>query len=177
MEYVTEGRRREDILRHFFGDLREEEIYSYGALKDKLFQELTHEITLITGALEFLEAIDAAGLTMALGTSAGRSRAEETLQRLGLRGHFRSVVTGDDVSHGKPDPAVFIQAAESMGIEPANVLVCEDAVPGVQAAKRAGMKCLAIASEARRHLLEMAGADRVVEDFSSVRLHELRGMF
>ena len=64
-----------------------------------------------------------------------------------------------------------------MGITPGDILVCEDAVNGVEAAKIAGMKCLAIASNGRTPLLQQAGADRVVADFTEVRLEELQGLF
>ena len=177
LEFVVEGHKREEILRHFMGELREEQVREYGRLKDEFFSEVAHEVTAIPGAVEFIEKVSSEGLVLAIGTSAARKRAEETLNAFQLKSHFRAVVTGDDVSEGKPDPAVFQIAAVGLKLAARDVLVCEDAVPGVQAAKSAGMKCLAIAANGRKALLERAGADVVVEDFRRVRLEELRNWF
>ena len=83
----------------------------------------------------------------------------------------------DDVKKGKPDPSIFRLASDGLKVEPAHILVCEDAVSGVEAAKAAGMKCLAIAANGRGPLLEKAGADRVVPDFSAASLEDLSGLF
>jgi HAD superfamily hydrolase (TIGR01509 family) len=177
LEFVVEGHKREEILRHFMGELREEEVREHSALKDEFFRAVAHEVTVIPGIPELIERASSESVVLAIGTSAARKRAEEMLNGFGLKSHFRVVVTGDDVQRGKPDPAVFQMAAEGMGLSAGNVLVCEDAVPGVQAAKSAGMKCLAVAANGRRALLERAGADAVVEDFREVSVGELRHLF
>lgn len=177
LEFVVEGHKREEILRHFLGELSEEEVRQYGALKDKYFADFAHEVSAVPGVLDFIHQAEAAGLALAVGTSAGRRRAEEMLERLGLRARLRAIVTGDEVRAGKPDPAVFQVAAEQLGVPSQNVLVCEDAVAGVQAAKRAGMKCLAIAANGRRTLLETAGADWVVQDFTHTSLQQITALF
>lgn len=177
LDFVVEGHKREEILRHFMGELREEEVRKYSTLKDELFRDVAHEVTVIPGVFEFIERASSEGIVLAIGTSAARKRAEEMLSGFRLKSHFRVVVTGDDVQRGKPDPAVFQMAAEGLGLSAGNLLVCEDAVPGVEAAKSAGMKCLAVAANGRRALLERAGADAVVEDFRNVSVGELRHLF
>jgi beta-phosphoglucomutase len=177
LEFVVEGHKREQILRHFLGELGEEEVRQYGALKDKYFADVAHEVSAVSGVLDFVDEAEAAGLALGVGTSAGRRRAEEMLERLGLRSRLHAIVTGDEVRAGKPDPAIFQVAAEQLGIASRNVLVCEDAVAGVQAAKRAGMKCLAIAADGRRMLLETAGADWVVQDFTHTTLEQITALF
>jgi HAD superfamily hydrolase (TIGR01509 family) len=174
LEFVVEGHKREEILRHFMGELREKEVREYSALKDEFFADVAHEVTVIPGVLEFIERALSEGVVLAIGTSAARKRAQETLNGFRLESHFRAIVTGDDVQRGKPDPAVFQMAAQGLGLSAGNILVCEDAVPGVQAAKSAGMKCLAVAANGRRALLERVGADAVVEDFRRVGLDDLR---
>ncbi len=64
------------------------------------------------------------------------------LQKLGLKERFRVVVTGDDVTKGKPDPALYLKAAQGLEIDPLELIAFEDAVAGVKAAKAAGMKCI-----------------------------------
>lgn len=177
LAFVLEGRKREDILRHFLGDLSEEQVRHYGAKKEELFRGSAQELKTIDGLPDFLEQLEAAGLPLALASSASRSRAEYMLKGLELKARFEVIVTGDDVAKGKPDPAIFQLAARGLGLGPENLLVCEDAVSGVEAAKVAGMKCLAIAANGRGPLLKQAGADVVVPDFTEARLHELRGLF
>jgi len=177
MPFIREGQKREDILRHFLGDLTPEQVQCYGAQKAVLFKNSTLELKTINGLPDFMAQVAAAGLAIAVGSSASRSRVEETLNQLNLKRYFRVIVTGDDVAQGKPDPAIFLQAARGLGVAPENILVCEDAVAGVKAAKAAGMKCLAIAANGRDHLLEKAGAGKVAQDFVSVRLDDLYRLF
>jgi beta-phosphoglucomutase len=177
LQFVLEGYKREVILRHFLGDLSAPELEHYGAMKDALFRDALHELKTVAGFLAFFDSLQAAGLPVALASSASRWRAEYILDRLRIRRVFRAIVTGDDVADGKPDPEIFRAAARSLGAEPEDILVCEDAVAGVEAAKRAGMKCLAIAANGRASLLQTAGADHVVSDFTAVDLPELRRLF
>jgi beta-phosphoglucomutase len=114
---------------------------------------------------------------MAVASSASRSRVKFVLAQLNLTSSFQVVITGDDVTPGKPDPKIFRMAAKALGVEARNILVCEDAVNGVEAAKTAGMKCLAIAANGRGPVLEKAGADLIVSDFTAVNLEELHKLF
>lgn len=175
--FVLEGQKREDILRHFLGDLTPEQVKHYGAKKEALFRDSAMELKTVRGLPEFLDRLHSAGLPVALASSASRSRATYMLEQLDLKRRFSVVVTGDDVRKGKPDPSIFHLAADRLKTSPANILVCEDAVSGVEAAKAAGMKCLAIAANGRGPLLQKAGADRVVDDFSAANLDDLRGLF
>ena len=175
--FILEGQKREDILRHFLGNLSEEQVKQYGAKKEALFRDSVPELKMVRGLREFLDRLQRARLPLALASSASRGRAAYMLEQLDLARRFSVVVTGDDVRKGKPDPSIFHMAADGLKIEPSQILVCEDAVSGVEAAKAAGMKCLAIAANGRGPLLERAGADRVVPDFSAASLDELRGLF
>jgi HAD superfamily hydrolase (TIGR01509 family) len=177
LAFVLEGAKREEILRHFLGDLTNEQINIHGAEKERRFQTLAGELKLVNGVADFLAQVDAAGLPMAVATSGSRGRAEQTLESFNLRSHFRAITTGDDVARGKPDPALFLLAARSLRVDAESVLVCEDAVSGVVAAKSAGMKCLAIAANSRGPRLKQAGADLVMDDFTKVRLDDLIRLF
>ena len=175
--FILEGQKREDILRHFLGDLTQEQVRQYGAKKEALFRDSVPELKTVRGLREFLDRLQESGLPLALASSASRRRASYMLEQLDLARRFSVVVTGDDVKKGKPDPSIFHLAADGLEVEPSEILVCEDAVSGVEAAKAAGMKCLAIAANGRGPLLEKAGADRVVQDFSAASLDELRALF
>jgi beta-phosphoglucomutase len=177
LEFVVEGQKREAILRHFLGDLSPNQIRHYGDAKNLFLRDAIPELKTVNGLSQFLRQVETARLPIALASSASRSRVELVLAQLNLKRSFKVVVTGDDVFQGKPDPAIFRIAAEGLGIEPRNILVCEDAVNGVEAAKAAGMKCLAIATDGRGPILEKAGADRIMPDFTSAKLEELCELF
>jgi beta-phosphoglucomutase len=177
LSLVQEGAKREEILRHFLGELTPAQITLYGNEKDRLYQAGASQVKLVPGFLEFLGQIEAAGLPSAVATSGSRPRVEQALEAFKLRSRFRAVVTGEDVAHGKPDPALFLLAADAMQSDPKCILVCEDAIAGVIAAKAAGMKCLAIAAEGRGPLLKDAGADLIVPDFSDTNVEDVRRTF
>jgi HAD superfamily hydrolase (TIGR01509 family) len=177
LAFVLEGGKREEILRHFLGELDEHQIKVYGEEKQRLFQQREHQMKIVRGFVNFLAELKLAGFPVAIATSGSRRRVEHTLELLGLRHRFGVMVTGDDVSMGKPDPALFLLAAQGLQLKAGNILVCEDAVSGVVAAKAAGMKCLAVAANGRGPRLKKAGADIVIEDFTWARLEDIGRLF
>ncbi|MCC5844142.1 MAG: HAD family phosphatase [Verrucomicrobia bacterium] len=90
------------------------------------------------GARELLEWLRARGVPMAVATSSRRVQAEDKLGRTGLRNFFEVIVGGDEISRGKPDPEIFLVAAERLGVEARGCVVFEDSGPGIEAAERSG---------------------------------------
>jgi HAD superfamily hydrolase (TIGR01509 family) len=177
IEFVVEGHKRSEILRYFLGDLTDEQIALHGEMKERFFKHAGLELKTIRGFDQFFQQTEEAKIACAIASSAGRARVESTLLRFNLKHRFHAVVAGDDVAHGKPDPEIFRLAASRLRLSRDEVLVCEDAVNGVHAAKAAGMRCLALATQGRERLLQKAGADKVVEDFSAVHLDQLQELF
>jgi HAD superfamily hydrolase (TIGR01509 family) len=177
LDFVLDGRKREEILRYFLGEMEPSTIAQYGALKDEMLQQLGEGLRPLPGVMEFLNSLSQAGMRMALATSAGRRRTRGTLEELGLTHYFEAIVTGDDVGKGKPDPAIYRLAAERLAETPESLLVVEDAVSGVKSARAAGMRCLGVASKQRAEALRDAGADPVISDFRSLSLSRLRASF
>jgi|ERR1044071_9194659 HAD superfamily hydrolase (TIGR01509 family) len=177
LAFVMEGAKREEILRRFLGDLTPEQIERYGAEKERLYKARASKLKLVSGVAGFLKQVDAAGVPLAIATSGSRRRVEGTLDAFGLLSRFHTIVTAEDVARGKPDPALFYLAASRLRVAADQTLVCEDAVAGIAAARNAGMKCMAIAAKGRRKLLQEAGADLVIEDFTETRLGNVRRLF
>ena len=101
----------------------------------------------LPGAHEFIARCRKKGFILALATSADKIKMEVNLREIGLsRGTFHSIITGGDVEKKKPFPDIYIKAAKSIGFEPNECLVVEDAVSGIKAGKAAGCKCLAVTS-------------------------------
>jgi HAD superfamily hydrolase (TIGR01509 family) len=108
------------------------------------------------------------GWHVALATGSMAAEAELALGVLGIRDRFQVVITRQDCVRGKPDPEPFLRAADGLGLAPARCLVVEDAPGGIQAAKRAGMRCLAVTHSCPRERLQ--GADWIVDDLGAVDL-------
>jgi beta-phosphoglucomutase-like phosphatase (HAD superfamily) len=107
-----------------------------------------------------------AGLVLAVGSSAPLANVEMTLEGLGRKQAFSAIVTGSDVTQGKPDPRVFLLAAQRMGIKPSHCAVIEDAPAGITAAVTGGMTAIA--------LLGTATADRFPQAHLVIEsLHQL----
>jgi beta-phosphoglucomutase len=177
LDFILEGCKRAEILRHFLGELAPEQIAEYGNRKDELLQRHSDAVQAMPGVVEFLDRLSEAGIPSAVATSASRRRAVGTLEELGLANCFHAIVTGDDVSAGKPDPAIYQLAAQHLRESPEHLLAVEDAASGVKSARAAGMRCLGVASERRAPLLRAAGANPVIADFRSFSFDQLHTCF
>lgn len=121
----------------------------------------------LPGAADFVRACRAKGLRTALATSADRDKMIYTMNEIGLSlDSFDACVNGLEVERKKPFPDIYLQAARLVDTDPADCLVVEDAVNGVQAARAAGARCLALTSSFTEE--ELAGADWFGANLSEV---------
>jgi beta-phosphoglucomutase len=157
------GRTSRDILVRRFGDeLSIDRIRELDARKEAHFcDELRRHFPEMDGAVELIDALSADGFRLAIGSSGPPENIRLCLEKLDRKSKFSAVVTGQDVERGKPDPQVFLIAAERLGIAPENCAVVEDAVHGIEAASRAGMKRIGLAGTVTRE--KLAAADLVVD--------------
>lgn len=143
----TFGQRNDSILPQWLGvDAPADRIQRVGDTKEELYRKLIREggIQLLPGALEWVRRLHAVGWAQAIASSAPRANIDVVLEVLGLTEDFQSVVSAEDVTKGKPDPQVFLTAAARLDTPPARCIVVEDAVPGVEAARRAGMRSIGV---------------------------------
>ncbi|PZA06090.1 MULTISPECIES: HAD family phosphatase [unclassified Meiothermus] len=137
-----------------------------------LEREYVEATDVLPGVREWIAQAQAAGLGLAVASSSGRSWVEGHLRRLGLREFFSVLRTRDDVERTKPDPALFLRAAEGLGVEPAEALVIEDSLNGIRAAKAAGMRVVAVPNPLTRYS-DLSGADLVIPSLAEVPLNAL----
>lgn len=109
----------------------------------QLLAELTAE-SILPGVLDLLNILKNKGIKVAIGSSS--KNACMILERIGLRESFDAIVDGNRIKHSKPDPEVFLLAAEYLGLTPDECVVIEDAAAGIDAALRAGMKAVGVGS-------------------------------
>ncbi len=138
-------------------------------LKNSWYVEMIKEMKpdeILPGAEEFLLMVRNAGLKTALGSASKNSRT--ILEKVGLIELFDSIIDGNNVSASKPDPEVFLKGAESLGLNPADCVVFEDAIAGVEAALAGGMKVVGIGDSAN-----LNGANLVVAGLHEMNLDKL----
>lgn len=131
---------------------------------DLRIEALRGSVRAMPGAHEIIARARLAGLPIALATSGMRIHADISLEETGLAGSFDSETTGDEVTRGKPAPDLFLMAAERIGIEPVDAIVLEDSPLGVEAAKAAGMRAIAVLGHPGREVDFPVPPDVVVEN-------------
>lgn len=129
-------------------------------------------LNVFPGVKELLHDCRQAGLLLAVASSADLIKVRANLETIGLPIKFwDTVITGEDVTHKKPAPDIFLAAAARIGVPPEACVVVEDAVNGVQAAKSAGMRCVAVATSFSEDQLRQA--DVVRPSIAQVSLQDL----
>ena len=131
-----------------------------------IFGEIVHgQLNPLRGVREFIDRCRAHGVKTAVATSADLMKMEINLREIGLSAEtFDATVNGLEVVHKKPSPEIYLTAAQRIGVEPNHCLVVEDAINGVQAAKSAGMYCLALTTSFNAEQLNQA--DWICKDLS-----------
>ncbi len=132
-----------------------------------LFYEMAKgKMEALPGVHEFIERVKAMNMKTAVATSASRYKMKINLSLIGFtESTFDTIVTGEDITENKPHPEIFIKAATNLGLKPLECLVVEDAPGGVQAAKSAGCKCMAVMTSFSEK--ELSKADWIVKDLKS----------
>jgi beta-phosphoglucomutase family hydrolase len=143
----TAGRTGVEVMRELFPALSDEDAHALVREKEAIYRDLfAPRFQEIAGFSAFARAAKAAGVRVACATAGDPDNIRFALGGLGMRDFFDAAVGAHDVARGKPDPDLFLLAAQRMGVEPRQCLVFEDAPLGIEAARRAGMRAVAITS-------------------------------
>lgn len=121
----------------------------------------------IPGSLELIEELREAGFKLAVASSSIRAFIDTVLGTLDIRNRFDAIVSIEDVERGKPDPEIFLLAARRMGVKPIECFVIEDAISGIKAAKRAGMRSILLI---RDKVPLDVDPDAVIEDLRDINI-------
>jgi beta-phosphoglucomutase family hydrolase len=141
--------------------------------KEAIYREIIREqgIKALPGVESWLRTLREAGIACVIGSSTHRENITTTLDVLGLADFFAAIVTAEDVKRGKPDPEVFLTAAERIDVEPSHGVVFEDALVGIAAAKAAGIRVVAVTTTEARG--KLAHADWVVDRLDELSVAQL----
>lgn len=137
-------------------------------------QAMRGQLKTLPGALALLESIREENIPQAIGSSAPQKNIDAIVDELGLNNVFDALVSAAEMP-GKPDPAVFLTAAEKIQAPAAQCIVLEDAIAGVEAARKAGMKCIAITTTNAAGSLH--AAHRIINRFDEISVRDLISLF
>ena len=140
------------------------------SVKNEWYKEFINQMTaseILPGVTNFIDLVKSHGYQTALGTAS--RNASLILERIGMKKTFDAIIDGNQVTKAKPDPEVFLKASAALNLEPSQCVVFEDAIAGLEAAHRAGMKCIGVGDQ--KTLTE---ADRVIPGFVNVNLSLLQ---
>lgn len=153
------------------------EIERLSRRKEMLYRDVLREtgVEPLPGVAALLDALRTAAVPCAIASSTELENISTVLGVLGFREYFQAIVSADDVTRGKPDPEVFLLAAERLGISPQQCIVFEDAVVGIRAGHTAGMKVVGVATTNPAAALDTA--DRVVCRLDELDVNELAHWF
>ena len=149
--------------------LSEEEKIEWATRKNAWYLELVLKMTpneVLKGVPAFLKSLRANGIKIALGSASKNSRL--ILEKIKMIEFFDVIIDGNDLTRGKPDPQVFLLGAEAIGCKPADCVVFEDALAGVQAGKAGGMKVIGVGDAKILH-----EADFVIKGFEEMTIERL----
>jgi beta-phosphoglucomutase family hydrolase len=171
------GRRNRDNLRHVFGDaLSEERMREYQAEKEEAYRRTFRPfLAPVPGLVELLDAARTAGWKLAVATSAPPENIDFVLDGLDLRKRFDAVVGEAEVRHAKPDPEIYLTAAQRLGVRPSHCVVFEDSLAGVASGGAAGMPVVGITTT--HPASELPGCALHAADFRSLSVAALEQLF
>lgn len=167
------GRTNKDWIANLFrNQLTWEEQRKFAAEKEQLFREIYEkDIKPVNGLIPFLDELKKNDIPRAIATSAPRENVDFTVEKTGISSYFDIILDESHVSVGKPDPEIYLKTAGALKYDPANCIVIEDSLSGVESAKRAGCKVIGITTTHAKE--EFNNVDLVIDDFSGLTLDQL----
>jgi len=178
---ATFGRTSRDIIRTYWRPgLDQDTVRQLDDRKESLYREIVEgDFPAMSGAVELIDDLERSGWALGVGSSGPRENVALALDRLGRADAFSAVITGEDVERGKPHPEVYARACERLERPPGRCVVIEDAPAGIESARGAGARTVALLSRGRRREdFQETRPDLVVEslgELSAGRLAALIG--
>lgn len=169
------GRQNQDIIPMILGINDPNEVTRLADRKEQIYRDLVRaDPPIVEGAVELVRSLHEHGVKLSVGSSAPAANVHLIVDAMDLRDVFDALVTGDEVTRGKPDPEVFQTCAAKIGCAPQNCVVVEDAPAGIEAAVRAG--CCAVAVLIHHEACAFHGATETVHALSELTSDSLMAL-
>ena len=167
------GRTNKDAVEHIYNKkMSEEEAAQYYLKKEEIYRTIYEPVIgPIAGLPEFLQELEDNNIIMAIATSGIQENIDFMFEHVPIKKFFKKIIKANDIEKGKPDPEIFLKAAEELGVPPKNCVVFEDSISGVQAGKAANMRVVALTTTHSKE--ELKEADLVIEDYKELDFKRL----
>ncbi len=167
------GKRSDTIIKSVLGrKIKQGEIMAIIREKDETFRQLMGQnIRPLPGVLKLITSLKEHGFKIAIASSAPTDNIQLITRSLKIHNRFDAIISGWEVNKGKPYPQTFLLAAEKLGVEAEDCIVIEDAISGVTASKRAGMRCIAVTNTTSRE--ELREADLIIDTLEEITIDDL----
>ena len=178
---MTFGMRNENIIPNFFGNwidvTNQEEVTRLADRKEEIYREIiiSDGIEPLPGVRDLLQSLKSEEIACSIASSTPIANIETVMGMIELSDYFDAITAAEDVSNGKPNPEVFLKAAEKIKVDPKNCVVFEDAHVGIEAGLAANMQVIAVATT---HPVESLGnAHMVTENLESIDAEKIMELF
>lgn len=161
-----------DLMKAVYGDIYSlEELKKMSDDKEIIFRDIYRgNIVPIDGYLEFLNEIKSKNILVGIASNAIKLNVDLTLKELGIYDLFDSIICGDEVNYGKPNPEMFNKTISYFKVNKANCLVFEDSIEGITAANNAGVKVIGVTSSNSSEILKNAGCVETINNYLNYHL-------
>ncbi len=173
----TFGQQSPSIVRELVGQEADELLVrKWANLKESYYREMVKgKLRPLPGVLKIIYRLKSLGFKLAVGSSGPSENVELLLDTLKIKHNFNVVISSEEVQKGKPEPDVFLIAAKALNLPPKNCIVIEDAPVGIQAAKAAGMNCIALTTTHNKE--ELNGAQIISKDLTEISINDIINLF
>jgi len=170
---VTFGQQSIPITRKLVGtDVDQALVEKWADLKERYYREMVKDkLEPLPGAIELIKSLKKHDFKLAVGSSGPLENVELLLTSLNIKQYFDVIITAEDVKNGKPAPDVFLIAAEQLQLKSEDCIVIEDAPVGIEAAKRANMKSIALTTTHAKE--ELNNANLIAKDLSDININDI----
>ena len=170
------GRTNKEWITNLFGrTLTPEELYAYAEEKEEMFRKMYEkDIKEVKGLTAFLNEAELLKIKMAIGTSAPRSNVDFVLKHTGIERFFSAMLDESNVTHGKPNPEIYINCAKALNLPSSQCIVFEDSLSGVASGRAAGCPVVGVSTT---HTAAELGTKVTIKDFTEMNPQQIIDAF
>ena len=164
-----------ELMTSVFGDIyTKDELEKMSDDKEVIFRDIYRsKIFPINGLRKFLDSLKKNNILLSIGSNAIRKNVLMTIKELGITNYFSSIICGDEVSKGKPDPEMYIETLSNLKVNKNECIIFEDSIEGVTAAKNANIKAIGVTSSQSSETLKSVGAFKTIEDYTKISIDNI----
>ena len=164
-----------ELMSSVFGDTyTKDELEKMSDDKEVIFRDIYRsKIFPINGLIQFLDNLKKNNILLSIGSNAIRKNVLMTIEELSITNYFSSIICGDEVSKGKPDPEMYIKTLSNLKVNKNECIIFEDSIEGVTAAKNANIKAIGVTSSQSSEILKSVGAFKTIEDYTKISIDNI----